>query len=111
MGHHELTRLSRWVLASLEDAPPVAIELLAEALRLSGGTIGEFSQAFASYALDGHDEIAAIQMNLALRRAAWYAPDSEELIERLDRVEAAPWPRVRAALVAVRDSQYQLEER
>jgi len=112
MQRDELRRLSRWVLASLEDAPAVAIELLAEALRLSGGTVGAFSQAFASYALDDHDDgIAAIQMDRALRLVGWYAGDCDELLDRLDGVDAAPWPQIRAAIVAVRDSHHQLEDR
>jgi len=104
MERDELRRLSRWVLASLEDVPAVAIELLAEGLRLSGGTVSKFSQPFASYALDGHDGIAAIQMGYALRQVGLYAPDCDELVERLDGVDAAPWPRLRAALETLREA-------
>jgi hypothetical protein len=103
MDHDELDRFAVWVLDSLADVPAVAVELLAGALRLSGGPLARFSPAFESVAIDGSpSDIARIQLRRALRLVS--ADELDELVGRLDGVEAAPWPQIRAALVAVRET-------
>ena len=99
-------RLARWVFASLDDVPVVAVEILATALRLAGGTAGAFAPACSYFAdvrrYGGRDDLAALAMDVALRRTAMFAPDCDELIEHLEGVEVPPWPRLAAALGAVR---------
>ena len=102
-------RLARFVLGSLREMPVSAVRLLAAGLALSGGLVGRFSSAFDYYA--DVLEFPAVTSKLAVRklafdlhRAAFDPVGCDGLIERLDGVEAAPWPQLRTALVAVRDS-------
>jgi len=101
-------RLAEQVFASLDETPAVAVRLLAAALGLADGPVGRFASAMDYYA-DRREfgfepgGLATIKLAYDLRRAA-SAPDCDELLERLDGTDAAPWPQIRAAVALLRDA-------
>lgn len=109
MDMDERKQLARDVFASLAGVPWPAIRLLAAALRLSDAPISRFATPLECFAdaveypaIEG--ELAEVLLASALRRGALF-PGSDELLDRLDGVQAPPWPAVRAALTAIRERQ------
>jgi len=111
MDMAERKELAQTVFESLEKekVPAVALRLLASALYLADGPISRFATPLSCFA-DAVEfpqvtgELAEVLMASALRRAAIF-PGSDELLDRLDGVQQAPWPTIKAALVAVRENE------
>jgi hypothetical protein len=107
-GLDQRERLAEEVFASL-DVPAESVRLLVSALRLSGGWIGAFAGPFDYHAdavehgFDG--ALARLSMARVLRRIVSFHPGCDELIDRLEGVDEAPWPAIRAALIEIREQE------
>jgi hypothetical protein len=94
------------VLAALHGWPAAAVRSLGSGLTLDGGPLAGVGWALLT-AVDNldagepPDRLARLKMAYELRCAA-AAPDSDELLERLEAVDEAPWPQVRDAIAELR---------
>lgn len=105
LAHEERKRLARGALESLDGTPAVAVRLLASALGLADGPVRRFGQSLSFVAdwLEFPDEIdgglATLTMAYALGRFEWDPAGTDDLIGRLEGVDAPPWPAIREALM------------
>jgi hypothetical protein len=88
---------------SLRGTPPAIVELVADALRLTSGPIGRFALPLSYCATwleypDVDGWLARIVLARVLRLVA-YDPGYSDMVARLARADAPPWPAIHAALV------------
>jgi hypothetical protein len=100
--------LARAVCASLDGTSPAALRMFAQALRVAGGPLDEFANSFAYLAdavqyEDVEGGLAELKLARDLRIAARH-PDCGELLDRLDGVEAPPWPQLVVAIERAREA-------
>ena len=87
------------------DIDATALETLAQGLRLAGAPLCELGQplAYLAHALEDGDAagdgLAVLSMSRTLRLMSAH-PDCPDLIDRLEALDGAPWPQIRAALEA-----------
>ena len=78
-----------------------ALRLTAAALALADGPIAEFADPIDYFAdvieYEVRDDLAVLRLRVAIKQVALFG-DVDRLLGRLEGVEAAPWPQIRAAM-------------
>jgi hypothetical protein len=97
------------VIAAIEGVPAVALEMLATALNAAGGPFGRLAWGLhycaTSRAAEERGEgfgygLARIKLAYDLRCLMFNPAATAELVDRLEGVEAPPWPQIRAGAEA-----------